>query len=135
MKTRLTQFIPAVLALLIIGFDGFSRWCILGRSCYGMWVHHIYEYVTSPLYFFALYSLPLTVILILIPRRIFNSWLKLAAWTLPLLFIFVATQPVVASFLSTNRDDAARLAAEIFTVLSLVLILWKSFAARRTHKV
>jgi len=92
---------------------------------------HIYFYFTQPLYFFALYSLPLVVILIFVSRQVFSSWLRLAAWALPLAFLFIATQPVVASFLSTDRDDAARLAAILFTVISLILITWKSIALRR----
>lgn len=131
MKTKLVQFIPAILAFLAVGFRYFSNWCIdVSTYCYGTWVHQVALSVIKPSYFFALYSLLLTIILVLIPRHIFNSWLKLAVWVVPLLLIFIATQPVVSGFLSTNRDDAARLAAGIFTVLSFALIIWKSFAAR-----
>lgn len=86
--------------------------------------------ITYPLYFFALYSLPLAVVLIFVSRRAFGSWLKFAAWALPLLAILVATQPVVASFLSTNRDDAARLAAQIFSITSLGVIVFSALFSR-----
>ncbi|MFA5998238.1 MAG: hypothetical protein WC814_02530 [Candidatus Paceibacterota bacterium] len=49
------------------------------------------------------------------------------------MFILIATQPVVSSFLSTNRDDAARLAGSVFAVASLILIIWKYFSTRRVH--
>ncbi len=96
---------------------------------------HIYFYFTQPLYFFALYTLPIAIALVFVSKTVFKSWLKLAAWMLPLLFIFVATQPVVGSLLSTNRDDTARLAGEIFTILSLILIAWKYYVSHRANSV
>lgn len=134
MKTKITQGIPALLALAAIGFRYVSNWCVDSTSyCYGTWVHQVALSVTKPLYFFALFFLPLAIALIIISRNIFNSWLRFAAWTLPLLFIFIAMQPVVSSFLSTDRDDAARLAGEVFAAISLALVIWKSLAARRTE--
>ena len=137
MKTKLIQSIPASLALLAVGFLYFSQWCILkSPSCYGTWIHHIYDGITSPAYFFSLYLLPLALILIFVPKTVFKSWLKLAAWAVPLLLIFISTQPVFPQqILSTDRDDTARLAGEIFTVLSLILIAWKYYASRRANSV
>lgn len=138
MNTKIIQFVPSLLALVVIGFDYFSHWCIFSiRTCYGTVISHVSLSVTQPLYFFALYFLPLAIILIFIPRHIFNSWLKFAAWALPLAFIFIATTSVSWTGIGMNffpfyRDDAARLAAEVFTAISLVLIIWKYFATRRT---
>ena len=132
MKTKIIQFIPALLTFSVIGFRYFGTWCIDSIfSCYGSWIHQSYQYFTYPLFLFSLLILPIALILAFVPRSIFNSWLKLAVWALPLLLILIATQPVVSSFLSTNRDDAARLAGGVFAVVSLVLILWKSFFSRR----
>lgn len=137
MKTKITQFVPTLFVLAVISFRYFSQWCILTNSlCYGTWVHNIYNYVTSPLYFFALYFLPLAIILVFIPRSIFNSWLKFAVWALPLALIFTATTSVNWTGIGINffpfyRDDAARLAGGVFAAASLILIIWKSFAARR----
>ena len=136
MKTKIIQSIPVALALLAVGFLYLSRWCTETiPSCYGSWIHHIYFYFTQPLYFFALYILPITIILVFVSRSVFKSWLKLAMWAVPLLLIFISTQPVVGSFLSTNRDDTARLAGEVFTVLSLILIVWKYYAGRRANSL
>ena len=133
MKTKIIQFVPALLILITLGFRYFSQWCILiDSSCYGTWVHRVYLGVTSPVFYFAASSLPIALALAFVPRPTFNSWLKFAAWSVPLLLIFIATQPVApGSFLSTDRDDAARLAGQVFAVASLVLIAWKWFAARR----
>ncbi|MFZ2167446.1 MAG: hypothetical protein WAV50_01090 [Minisyncoccia bacterium] len=135
MKTKLIQSVPALLALLAIVFRYVSNWCIDFASCYGTWVSHVALSFTKPLYFFALYVLPVAIILVFVSRPVFNSWLKIAVWLLPLAFIFVASQPVVASFLSTDRDDAARLAAEVFAALSLILIVWKTYTSRRNGSV
>ncbi len=136
MKIKIAQFVPLVLALLSLGLVRFGQWCTTeGQACFRTELDRMFPYVITPLYFFALYSLPLVVVLAIVPRRAFISWLKLAAWALPLAFIFVASQPVVASFLSTDRDDSARLAAQIFTVLSLSLVAWKYYASRRADSV
>jgi len=89
--------------------------------------------VTYPLFFFAIFCLPITIILVFVPWGICKAWLKLAVWAVPLLLILISTQPVYAGFLSTDRDDAARLAGEVFAVASIVLIIWKLFIARRAE--
>lgn len=134
---RFTQTIPFLLALLGFGFAPTSYWCIYSNGyCYASWVHQIYQYFTNPLYNFSLFSLPIALILTFVPRSIFNSWLKLAAWAIPLLVLFIAVTPVNFTGLGMDffpfyRDDAARLAGEVFAGISLVLIIWKSIAARR----
>jgi hypothetical protein len=135
MKTKPTQLIPAVLALLAIGFCYFSQGCISGgQACFRTWLDRTYLYTVSPLYFFSLYFLPIAVIAIFVPRRVFNSWLKFAAWAIPLAIIFMATQQVYpAQILSSDRDDAARLTGEIFSVASFILIIWKSIVYHRIH--
>ena len=133
MKTKIIQFVPALIVLVTISFRYFSNWCIDAVSyCYGTWIHQIALSATKPLYFFSLYLLPIAFILAFVSRPTFNSWLKFAVWSVPLLLIFIATQPVApGSFLSTDRDDAARLAGQVFTVASLILIAWKYVVARQ----
>ena len=138
MKTKIIPFVPAVLALIGIGFRYFSNWCIDSvSSCYVSWIHHTYQYFTSPLYFFALYFLPIAVILAFVPREIFKSWLEFAAWALPLAVIYIWSTPVSSTaymdFFPFYRDDAARLAAEVFSVVSLVVLIFsfaRSYLAR-----
>ncbi|MFZ2500539.1 MAG: hypothetical protein WAW90_00955 [Minisyncoccia bacterium] len=138
MKTKITQSIPALLTLLVVGFSQFSLWCSdLGNLCYRTWIDSIFLDVINPLYFFSLYFLPIAIILIFVPRHVFNSWLKLAVWALPLAFIFIATTDVSWSGIGINffpfyRDDAARLSAEIFTSLSILLVVWKLIANRQS---
>jgi hypothetical protein len=133
MKTKIIQFIPALLALMVIGFRYFSLWCINSvSSCYGTWVHQIALEITKPLFYFSVFFLPIAIILMLIQRNIFNSWLKLAVWAIPLSILYIATIPVIDnSFLPFHRDDAARLVGEVFAAASLALIIWKSVSSHR----
>jgi len=134
MKNKIIQFIPAILALVAIGFRYFSLWCINSvPSCYGTLIHQIALEVTKPLYNFSLFFILIALVLAFIPRNIFNSWLKFAVWAIPLSIIFIASTPVVDnSLLPFARDDAARLAGEVFSGVSLILIIYKWFISRRT---
>lgn len=128
MRTKVIQFVPVSLALLAIGLRYISNWCIDSvSSCYGSLVHQQYQYFTSPLYFFALFFLSLSVILVFVPRSIFSSWLKFAAWAIPLAILYIWTTPVNSNawmdLFPFYRDDAARSAATLFSIVSLILIL------------
>jgi intracellular septation protein A len=129
------QFVPVVVVVLAIGFRYLSNLCIESSvACYTSVLHQSYASFTIPLYFLTLYLLPLTIILIFIQREAFRSWFKFAAGAIPLLLIFIWTQPVYAQhILSTNRDDAARLAGGVFTVASLILIVWKYIITRKNR--
>lgn len=134
-KSKLTQMIPVAVVLLAIGFTYLSQWCVSANlSCYDTLIRGIFDGGTSPLYLFTLYFLPITIILVFVPRHTFNSWAKFAAVALPLTFIFIASQPVYPQgMFSTDRDDAARLASEILSVASLALVIWNYFRARKTR--
>ncbi|MDD3531551.1 MAG: hypothetical protein PHV99_03125 [Candidatus Pacebacteria bacterium] len=133
MKTKITQAVPAISALLIIGFGYLSQWCAgTGNFCYRTVVDQMIPDVTYPLYFFALYFLPIATVLIFIPRAIFKAWLKFALWALPLAVFFIWTTRVVdPTLISFTRDDAARTAAEAITLISLLILIPRLLLARR----
>lgn len=141
MKTKIIQFIPVLTALVIIGFRYFSQWCIVtSSSCYGTWVHWVYLKVTNPLFYFAIFFLPIALVIVFVQREIFKSWLNLAVWAIPFLIIFIALTPdsnpgALMVFYPFYRDDAARLVGEVFSAISLLLICWKYFASRRFGQV
>ena len=71
----------------------------------------------------------------LLSENIFKLWIKFATWFVSLSIIFIALIPVSWTGIGLNlfpfyRDDAARLMAEVFTALSLALIIWRYVAAR-----
>jgi len=89
-----------------------------------------------PLLIFSLWALLATVVTAFFSERIFHSWLKFAALAIPLAIIFIALTPVSSyAFMDLfpfYRDDAARLAGQVFSGVSLVLIIWKWFTSRRS---
>lgn len=148
MKTKIIQFVPALFTFLIIGFSYFSQWCTsYGHVCFRTVLDRMIPEMTYPSYFFALFFLPIAIILIFVSRSTFNSWLKFAAWTVPLSILYIATTPVNFTgigmdFFPFYRDDAARLAGEVFAAGSFVLIIWKfikfrfiSFASKSENRV
>jgi len=139
MKNKITQAVPFLITLLGIESAPVSYWCIYSNGyCYSTWIHHIYPYFTNPLYNFSIFFLIVAIILIFVQHSVFKSWLKFAAWAIPLAIILVALTPVNSNafmdFFPFYRDDAARLAGEVFSGLSLLLIVWKSIAIRNTTK-
>ncbi|MCX6786235.1 MAG: hypothetical protein NTU85_00170 [Candidatus Kaiserbacteria bacterium] len=88
-----------------------------------------------PLLIFSLWVLLATFVAIFFSEKIFRSWLKFVAWAIPLAIIFIAITPVsstaVMDFFPFYRDDAARLAGEVFSVISLIIIIWKWIVSRK----
>lgn len=135
MKSKVVQTLPLMLSMLGTGAVYASYWCIYtSGACYTNWVNHIYESFTQPLHFFALYSIPLALVLIFVKREQFNSWLKFAVWALPLAAYYIATTHVNSNsfmdFFPYYRDDAARDSAIIYSFVSLCVIMLKYLAGR-----
>ncbi len=129
---KLIQVIPAVLALLVIGFSYFSQWCIHdGGICFRTWLDRTYLYTISPLHFFSLYFLPIAIIVIFVRREVFISWFNFAICAVVLAIIFMSTQQVYPPMFSTGRDDSAILSGQVFAVISLIVIIWRAI---RYHK-
>ena len=137
MKTRIVQFIPVLVTLLVIVFRYFSQWCIgIDHTCFRTFLDRIYLFVINPLFYFAVFFLPAAIILTFTSREIFKSWFKFARFAIPLFIIFVILIPdsspnTYMDFFPFYRDDAARLAGAVFAGASFVLIIWKWFSARR----
>jgi len=138
MKTKITQSIPALLALLIIGFRYFSQWCIGAEQiCFRTLLDRMYLYITNPVFYFAIFFLPVAIILAFVSRGVFNSWLRLALWAIPLSILYIAIIPdsnpgAYMDFFPFYRDDAARVAGGIFAALSLVLIICRALRSAHT---
>jgi len=91
----------------------------------------------SPLLIFSLFVLLTNVVVAFLPEKFFFSWLKFALWAVPIAVVLIWLTPVYSSnmyidIFSFTRDDAARLAGEVFSGASLGLIIWKWFHTRRS---
>ena len=133
MKQKLIQAAPLLATLLGVALAPASNWCVFqSKICYGSWIDHIYDPFTEPLYQFAIPAIVLGIVLPFVSARVFRSWLKFAAWALPVAFIWIAITPVSWTGLGINfypyyRINAAHDAGIAFTVLGLLFIAWKQF--------
>lgn len=140
MQTKIIQFVPVLLVLFMIGFRYFSQWCIGSEQiCFRTLLDRIYLYNINPAFYFAVFFLPITIILTFVPRIIFQSWLRLAVWFVPLAVIFISFTPdsnpgAIIELFSFYRDDAARLAGGVFSATSLVLIIYKYLSIRHANR-
>lgn len=91
-----------------------------------------------PLMIFMLWIFPNVIIAVLFSDRIFRLWSRISQWFIPVLLIYIFTTPVNFTGIGLDlfpfyRDDAARLAGEVFTGVSLILLLWKYISERRNR--
>lgn len=135
MKSKFIQLIPALLSTVGIGFSRFSLWCTSeGHFCYRGWSDQYFIGTINPLYFFALYSLPLAIVLIFVRRDVFNFWVNPAIVILVVSLGFIATTPVSsAALISITRDDTARICACVFSAVSALLIMRKYYTLHSGH--
>ncbi|MBU6214373.1 hypothetical protein KGM48_00815 [Patescibacteria group bacterium] len=136
MRKNVLQFLPVLICATTLGFGEFSRWCVReGNFCYRTVIDQVIPSIIYPAYFFALYTLPIALVLVFVPRPVFKSWLKFAVWAIPLAVIRIAFTPVYPggmNLFSYVRDDAARDMGFIFMIVSLLVI---AFARRGERKL
>ncbi|MDE2020906.1 MAG: hypothetical protein KGJ13_11270, partial [Patescibacteria group bacterium] len=92
--------------------------------------------IINPGYAFFIWALAISVVLVFVSKEIFISWLKFAAWYLPLMFLSIALTPVSYTGIGIDlypyyRINAAHDAGVAFVVLSLLLIAWKYWRLHR----
>ncbi len=67
---------------------------------------------------------------------VFNSWLRFAAWWIPLSIILIVITPETGNswmpLYFIGKGTVTVLMASLFTIISLILIAWKTFAVRKT---
>lgn len=89
----------------------------------------------EPVLLFTICVLPIALILVFVSREMFQSWLRLATWFVPLSLVIIFITPVTSNswmpIFFVSREEIAWYLGILFAAISLVLILWKYFAARR----
>jgi len=96
------------------------------------------ETIGQPLLIFSLFLVPVVLILLFISDSAFKSWLWLALVWLPLSIICVALTPdssnqVISYSSIINHENTAIVMGGLFTLISLILIAWKTLAARNAQ--
>lgn len=140
MKTKIQSIIVATI-VVVIGY--ILSHPIFFHTCGNTYQFNDYtgcldssiKEIGFPLFDFSVWVLLSVALMAFLSEKIFKSWLRFAMWAIPFLVLFIATTTVSGSRMGINffpfyRDDAARLAGGVFAAASLVLIIWKWFAAR-----
>ena len=144
MKLKYLRLFPLVITTIFGGIGYALSHPLIFNLCRRLYVFNevtgcldkSIETIGQPLFVFSLFLVPVVLILLFISDDAFKSWLRLAVVWLPLSFICVALTPdsgnQVISYLSIiNYENTALVMGGLFTIISLILIAWKTFAARK----
>ena len=87
--------------------------------------------IGEPLLAFSLISFALLLTLSYLKTSINYSWLRFAAWWLPLSAVLIATTPETSNswmpLYFIGKSTVTMIMASLFTAISLILIVWKQF--------
>lgn len=92
--------------------------------------------IGSPTLLFSSYLFLVVLVAVFFSENIFVSWLKFATWAVPLSILLIILTPdsnpgAFIEILPFYRDDAARLAGQVFSAISLALLTWKFISTRK----
>lgn len=133
---RKISWVPLTIILSLFGLIKLSYICADNISCiFRSQIWSITFKILSPVSIFCLYSIPLAIVLIFIQKNVFKSWLRFAAWWIPLSILLVAITPETGnqaiSYSSViNYANTAKFMAILFTIISLGIIGWKTFVSK-----
>lgn len=130
------KYFPLFLVILFISIDRFAVYCLNATSClFSNSIWPIFFVVIKPLYLFSLIFTITAFVLAFVSIKIFNSWLRFAMWWLPLSVILIAITPSTSNswmpLYFIGKDTVALVMSALFTLISLVIIVWKQFGLRK----
>lgn len=138
MQTKIIQFIPVTLAVIFIAFTYFGYACADSKNCFAasfFWDNTFSFLEPMQIYLWAV-LIP-SIIAIFVNETIFNSWLRLAAWFVPLSLIVIFITPVTSNswmpLFFISREEVSWYLGIAFSAVSLILIIYKYFSLRRTN--
>ncbi len=126
--------LPITLALILIGY--FGMLCGVDNTCaFVSFFSPLSFSFFKPLWVYALFFIPVPLVLFFVRENVWKSWLRFSYWWITLSLIVVAITPVWSNswfpLYSFVKEDAAQVMGGLFTIISLILIVWKTFAARK----
>jgi hypothetical protein len=127
-------FIPLLVVFFGLILRHMALWCVYEIPyCFATnFFHSIFLGFINPFYTFSIFFLPPALLLLVVGKQAFNSWLRLAMWWLPLSVIVIAITPTSSNawmpLYFVGKDTTTLIMAGLFTALSLLLILWKQFS-------
>lgn len=135
---KFKQLIPLLVISSGLALGYLGTFCSFDRSCllYLLTNEFIFT-VIKPVRIYSFYALIPTLVVLLVSPRVFNTWFKFALWWVALSVIFIAFTPTDTNawmpLYSFVKEDTAKVMAILFTLISLAIILVKSFALRKTR--
>ena len=95
-------------------------------------------YPSEPAYILGIAVFLPSLLLLFCKEEIFKSWFRFARWALPLSILLIIVAPTTngsfTPFYGINKEMVTWLMGGLFTLISLILIVWKSFAHRMPTK-
>lgn len=136
---QLKQGLPLLLTVIVALTGYLGSLCGVYESC--IFWSQLYDYVFTiidPIYIFSLFSIPAVLLLPIVKKRVFDTWLRFA-----LVWIILSVMVIGSTATSTNawfsvinfvREDAARIMGTLFSALSLFLIIWQTYVPKKVRK-
>jgi len=127
------KFIPLVLVFSGLGLRHLALWCVYGlSSCSATnFFHAIFLDFINPLYTFSIFFVVPALGLVFVKQHTFKSWLRFAIWFIPLSIIVIGTTSTSSNswmpLYFIGKDTVTLVMAGLFTVISLVIIVWRQF--------
>lgn len=134
-----------VLWITLLGTTIIGLYFVLVETgfCYRSWDwcrNYLWDFMKTTLPFLLIFPalLVCTLITYKLPVKVFSTWIKFSALTLPVVYFFIITSPQdaigggLSAAMAVTRGQAAFQLSIIFFVLSLVIIAYKFFALKKS---
>ena len=138
MQTKITQFIPVTLAVVFIAFTYFGYACADSKNCFAasfFW-DNTFSFL-EPIQIYLWIVLVPFIVVIFVNETIFQSWLRLAKWFVPLSLLLIFITPVTSNswmpIFFVSREDIAWATGGVFSIISLILIICRALRSARTE--
>lgn len=129
MKQKFLQAIPFILVFASVAFSRLTVDCARHYSTCtgGKFLINLSDWLTDPLYFYSLgFSLG-AFILLFVERTIFDKWLRFAVWWIPLSVILIALTPSTSGqwlpLYFIGKSLFSLVMGGIFSVVTLLIVV------------
>lgn len=136
---RIDRFLPLVFVSFAILLGYFGGTCGINSSCFfSSYFHDSTFSVLEPLYLFSLFSIPAVLLLPIVKKRVFDTWLRFAiVWIILSVIVIGSTATSTNAWFSIVdfvREDAARIMGVLFSGLSLFLLAWQTYMPKKVRE-
>lgn len=136
---RTKYFLPMALIVVCIISGYFAMLCGVNPECEFANLLNDYSFtVFKPLWVFSLFSIPAVLLLPIVKKRVFDTWLRFAiVWIILSVIVIGSTATSTNAWFSMVdfvREDAARIMGILFSGLSLFLLAWQKYMPKKVRE-